>query len=119
VDRRKRGDPWSGAGNGTSWNASANAQNWTTPGGDFDRTTDFGNGPNGLITSQTLNGYNAANDLIEFDVTAVVNAWTDGKSQNHGLAFVITQGQYTEYLFASSEAVDEDARPTLVIEQLQ
>ena len=109
-------NPWDNSASGADSNSSADGVPWTTPGGDLNRITDFGHGANGIIATQQLAGFNSANDLVEFDITTVVNAWLNGSLPNYGIAMVITQGQYTEYLFASSEARDETTRPALVIQ---
>ncbi len=109
------GDPWSTAAGGVTWNSAGNGVLWNEPGGDLNRKRDIGNGPNGLITTQVLNGFDATRTTLELDVTSAVTAWLDGSLPNYGLALVVTQGQYTEYLFASSEAADTSIRPHLVI----
>lgn len=108
-------NPWGDASSGASWLSSGSGA-WSTPGGDLDSSTDFGNGPNGVVTSVDLDGYDATNNKIDLDVTSLVQAWADGSLPNYGLALKITQGEWTEYLFASSESVDADLRPVLILD---
>ena len=88
---------------------------WTNPGGDFNQTSDFGFGANGVVAKQIINGFNAADPTVRFDVTNAVQAFKAGQVQNFGFALVITQGNYTEVRFASSEATDSNSRPAIVV----
>ena len=108
-------NPWASSGSGATWNRADSGNNWTTPGGDLNTSYDFGNGENGLIVSRVVQGYDAENTLLSLDVTSGVRAWLDGILPNYGLALVITQGNYSEYLFASSEYFDDSLKPALVI----
>ena len=108
--------PWE-EGNGTdNWADANEGATWQSEGGgnlvtDFD----FGNGPNGLVTTIKLDGFDPNNDTASFDVAAVVQASLSGKLENHGLALVVTGGEYSEYVFASSEAADAANRPALQV----
>lgn len=102
------GASWLNYGTGTGGGA------WNTPGGDFQTLFDFGNGPNGVISTATIPSFNTA-EWQSFDVTAAVRAWLGGSIPNQGVAFVINGGDYTEHFFASSEYADAALRPRMVI----
>lgn len=111
--------PWQEGAGSDNWSAANGGATWQSEGGgqlvtDFD----FGNGANGLITTLKLDGSGPADGTAKFDVTAAVNAWLDGRLQNHGLALVVTSGEYSEYVFASSEANDANSRPALLVQSL-
>ncbi len=98
--------------------SSAGATWQSEGGGQLVTDFDFGNGANGLITTLKLDGYDPANTAAKFDVTTAVKAWLNGRLQNHGLALVVTNGKYSEYVFSSSEASDADSRPALLVQSL-
>jgi hypothetical protein len=102
------GASWLNYGTGTGGGA------WTAPGGDFQTQFDFGNGPNGVISTAVIPSFSQA-EWQSFDVTAAVRAWLAGSIPNQGVAFVINQGDYTEHFFASSEYTDATLQPRLVI----
>lgn len=108
------GTSHSAPGSGSSWLRSADGVSWTTPGGDFVSTYDFGNGPNGVVRTQTIPSFSTAG-RIEFDVTNLVRAWSSGALANNGMAFVIESGNWTEYVFASSENATVSRRPQLIV----
>ncbi|MEZ6130623.1 MAG: DNRLRE domain-containing protein [Planctomycetaceae bacterium] len=107
-------NPWASSA-GASWETADNNVPWTQGGGDFNTTFDFGHGPNGLITSQTLTQATDGS-WVNFDVTAAVAAWNRGDLPNHGFAMVITSGDYTYYSIASSEYPDASLAPKLTFE---
>ncbi|MFM7071034.1 MAG: Calx-beta domain-containing protein, partial [Planctomycetota bacterium] len=103
---------------GASWQNHGTAPGggaWTTPGGDFQTQANFGSGTNGVIATATIPSFSQP-EWRAFDITAAVRAWLAGGLPNHGVAFVITQGDYTEHQFASTEYADAAWRPRLVIE---
>ena len=99
---------------GSSWRSAATGSAWATPGGDLNTSFDFGRGANGVVTTGTVPRYTSAG-WVGFDVTAAVQAWLDGRLANHGLALVLTGGDYTEHLFASSEYANSAFAPRLVV----
>ena len=107
-------NPWATA-DGATYLSTGRGPVWQTPGGDFNLTTDFGNGADGVVDTVVLDGFSADDAVVRFDVTALLQAWSDGSVPNHGLALKITSGFWAEYLFASSEHIDMDRRPALVI----
>ncbi len=98
---------------GVSWEEAANGTAWATLGGDYDRTTDFGNGANGIVDAPTLNTTVGA--WQAWDVTALVNAWIAGIHQNHGLILISTAGEWSEHYFRSSDHPTAATRPRLTI----
>jgi len=86
---------------------------WKTPGGDFDRETDFGRGKGGLVGSEAvLDG--AWGHMHELDVTPLVKAWHEGQLPNYGLA-LCGQEKGPHFSVASSEWYVPDYRPKLVV----
>ncbi|MFK7818047.1 MAG: Calx-beta domain-containing protein [Planctomycetaceae bacterium] len=102
------------ATSGSNWLNRTNTSAWNTPGGDFNTTYNFGNGNNGIVAQTTIAPFSSA-DWVPFDVTPAVQAWLDGDIPNHGLAFVITSGDHTEYSFVSSEGSTASQHPKLVL----
>lgn len=107
-------------GNGASWTKSTPGNpgvNWTTVGGDYNTTLDFGNGPNGIIDTDTLTP-TGAEQFHSYDVTSVVTGWLSGVFPNNGFGFVPDAGAnlFQNYQFASKENADASLQPRLVIE---
>ncbi|MDA1013516.1 MAG: Ig-like domain-containing protein [Planctomycetota bacterium] len=90
---------------------------WTTVGGDFNNSLDFGNGPNGIIATDTLTP-TGAEQFHGYDVTNVVVGWLSGDLPNNGFGFVPNAGAnlFQNYQFASSENANVSIHPRLVIE---
>lgn len=101
-------------GSGSSWLMAADGVSWASPGGDFNSTYNFGNGANGVVTTQTIPSFTTAG-RIEFDITNLAKAWVSGSLANHGLAFVIETGNWTEFQFASSENSYAARRPQMIV----
>ena len=102
-------------GSGASWLNATSAEMWSTPGGDFNASFDFGNGPNGVIDTETLTATTIEN-YHDFDVTTAVQAWLAGDLPNFGFAIQAHGTQFTEYQIASSENSNAAIRPRLIIE---
>lgn len=107
-------NPWL-PGDGATAISTGLGSNWQRTGGDFDTGTDFGQGPNGVVATQRLDGYSADRAVIRFDITQLLQAWQSGLP-NYGLGLRVTSGFWTEYLFASSDHPDSSLRPALVID---
>ena len=90
---------------------------WTTVGGDFNTSLDFGNGPNGIIATDTLTPM-GAEQFHGYDATNVVVGWLSGDLPSNGFAFVPDAGAnlFQNYQFASTENADVSLHPRLVIE---
>ncbi|MCD6520811.1 MAG: DNRLRE domain-containing protein, partial [Anaerolineae bacterium] len=52
---------------------------------------------------------------FDFDVTALVQQWVDDPSSNKGLVIASSEGPSAEFTFGSSENVDPEMRPRLLI----
>ncbi len=76
--------PWTETGV-THTKATATAS-WTSPGGDYDSTTDFGRGPNGLV-AEALSRLSQTPESLTFDVTALVAQWYKNAYPNYGFLF--------------------------------
>ncbi len=74
-DARLDGIVWNGVFQSWSW------PQYTQP--NVDTTTDYGNGPNGLIDEVTITS--VVNDWVSWDITQVVREWVNGTSPNYGL----------------------------------
>ena len=86
---------------------------WKTPGGEYDTTTDFGQGAPGLVAKDTIFD-GPWGHVHEFDVTPVVRAWLAGRVANHGL--LIRSVGRGRIKLASSEWPVSKYRPQLIID---
>ncbi|MEZ6130622.1 MAG: Calx-beta domain-containing protein [Planctomycetaceae bacterium] len=107
-------DPWANS-TAASWQNAGPNTPWTHLGGDFNTTSDFGHGPNGLVATATLSQENEGS-WVGFDVTGAVTAWNSGALPNHGFIMLIKSGDYTMYPVASSEYSDTSLAPKLTIQ---
>ncbi|MFO7900249.1 MAG: DNRLRE domain-containing protein, partial [Planctomycetota bacterium] len=95
------------------------ANNWTKPGGDIDRSTDWGlKGKNGkpqpgLVARAPVRS-GPMGHYVEFDVTGLVSAWHRGEKPNCG--FLIDKHRYSGARFCSSEWPVPAFRPTLIVQ---
>ena len=82
---------------------------WKTPGGEIDKTTDFGADEGGILAANTIVA-GPQGHVHEFDVTEAVRRWHAGKMPNHGL---LIKGRY--HTLATSEWPIAASRPTLLV----
>lgn len=108
-------DPWR-VGDGATARSTGLGNAWNVRGGDIDLQSDFGNGANGIVDVQRIEGYQADDAVARFDILPLLDAWTRGTLPNHGLAIRISRGVWAEYLFASMEHPDESLRPSIVLQ---
>ena len=93
--------------------------NWTKPGGDLDRTIDYGfkdargKPQPGLIARSAVKS-GPMGHYIEFDVTKLVTEWVAGVRPNRG--FFISKERYSGAKFCTSEWPMVAFRPTVVVE---
>jgi hypothetical protein len=102
---------------GATWNIASPGTNWTTPGGDYDTTTNFGNGPNGIVDQIAL-PTTLEDGWVSLDATAAVRAWVEQGVSNYGLLLRPLSGDYTYHYFHSADAEFHDPpnlRPRLVV----
>jgi hypothetical protein len=99
---------------GATWSEAAPGVPWQAPGGDFDSTTDYGHGPNGIV-DQVLFPAEMGNGWIFLDVTRIVRAWVEEGVPNYGLLLRPFSGEYTYHYFCSDDAEDPTLRPRLVV----
>jgi hypothetical protein len=99
---------------GATWSEASPGVAWSTPGGDFDTTSDHGHGPTGIL-DQVLLPVDESTGWIVFDVTAAVRAWVEGGVPNCGLLLRPLDGEYTYHYFYSDDAPDPTLRPRLVV----
>lgn len=64
-------------------NKATATTSWTSPGGDYDSTTDFGKGPNGLV-AEALSRLSQTPESLTFDVTALAAKWYQNAYPNYG-----------------------------------
>jgi hypothetical protein len=100
---------------GATWTLAAPGVAWTTAGGDFDRTSDYGHGANGILDQLTLPQTQGVG-WISLDATAAVRAWVEEGQPNYGLLLRGLDGEYTYHYFHSREQGTAGLRPRLVIE---
>ncbi len=90
-------DYWPAPGyapDGATWSLAAPGVAWTLAGGDFDQTSDYGHGANGIVGQLTL-PESQANGWISLDATAAVRAWVEPGQPNDGLLLRGLEGEYT------------------------
>jgi hypothetical protein len=84
---------------------------WKTPGGDFDSSTDWGQGPNGLLCKPASHD----DQQVELDITVLAQAWIGGRLPNFGILLKPETpnagGNWAG--FESSEADEIGKRPVL------
>jgi hypothetical protein len=98
---------------GVTYNNATSATTWTSPGGDFDSTTDFGHGPNGLV-AEALSLLSRIPETLTFDVTALVTKQYANTYPNFG--FLIAQtARNGGPMLCFRESADATKWPTLVI----
>jgi hypothetical protein len=99
---------------GATWSEASPGIAWTTPGGDYDTTSDYGHGPTGIVDQVALPADNSTG-WIPFDVTAAVRAWAELGVPNYGLLLRPLEGEYTYHYFYSDDAENPALRPRLVV----
>ncbi len=109
------GDGWYGqAGDGASWyewdyfdNAATSANDWGSYGGDYDLTSDWGYGPNGIVDEVPATWP----AWMRWDVTQLARVWLDGSVPNDGLLLVGTLSGNDLRWRSSEYAEDPSQRP--------
>ncbi len=99
--------------------AKSPQNNWTKPGGDLDRTIDYGfkdarGKPQPGLIARSVVKSGPMGHYIEFDVTKLVTEWVAGVRPNHG--FFISKERYSSAKFCTSEWPMAAFRPTLAVE---
>ena len=109
---------WGEARSGATWHEYdyydhdlTETNDWNITGGDIDTFTDFGYGPGGLVAETVMQG----NSWITFDISDIVQKWVSGEIENHGLLIQAINRNCNDARFYSSEYVDEELRPELLI----
>lgn len=96
-----------------TYNKATATTSWTSPGGDYDATTDFGHGPNGLI-AEALSRLSQTPETLTFDVTALVTKWYQNAYPNFG--FLLRQmDHHGSPMVNFREVADPTKAPVLVI----
>jgi hypothetical protein len=96
---------------GATWKAYDGANLWSTAGGDYDKTTNYGSGANGIVASKTV-----AAGPVSFDITALAKQWLAGQVPNYGVMLTIpSNAYYVATKYSARESGDATKRPTLVI----
>ncbi|MBI1882738.1 MAG: DNRLRE domain-containing protein [Chlamydiae bacterium] len=100
--------------NGATWNTFDGVSPWTLPGADLDLTTDFGEGPNGLVSSVT-----PVKGSVTFDVSSLVSKGLTGELENDGWVVLMPDDiYYSQTAYVSKEGSDVSERPKLVMNYL-
>lgn len=87
--------------------------NWNSPGGDFDSTSDYGFGANGIVGI----GFVEKGNWTTLDITTLVRKWIAGDRSNCGIMLKANQKGYNAVSFYSSEAAEK--RPAIEIHYSQ
>ena len=103
---------------GATWNEydrnPVEINEWSTPGGDIDTITDFGYGPNGIVSEAVMQ----KESWVTFDITDLAQKWVSNEMENYGILIQAIHRGYNEAKFYSSEYEDENLRPNLTIQYL-
>lgn len=102
---------------GVTWLIASPGTPWTTPGGDFDDTTDFGHGTNGVVDLNIL-PVGMANGWVRLNVTPLVRAWVEHDVPNDGLLvrpINVNGGEYAYHYYYSRDYETASLRPKLTI----
>jgi len=101
----------SATADGATWTSSDGAAPWSLPGGDY----------NAGSSASTL-APNATNIWVDWDLTALTQAWVNGSVSNNGLLIrqAVENPAVTDAkgFYSSNYAADPSLRPKLVIEWL-
>ena len=104
---------------GATWNEydrdPVEINEWSTPGGDIDTITDFGYGPNGIVSESVMQ----KDSWITFDITELTQKWISNEMENYGILIQAIHSGCNEAKFYSSEYEDENLRPNLTIQYLR
>ncbi|MFQ5592534.1 MAG: DUF6259 domain-containing protein [Anaerolineae bacterium] len=112
------GDGWYGqASDGATWyewdyfdNNATSTNDWASYGGDYDTTSDWGHGSNGIVDEVSA----AWPAWMRWDVTELARAWLDGSVPNHGLLLMGTESG-NDLRWRSSEHSTVSERPRLAL----
>ncbi|MCD4811496.1 DNRLRE domain-containing protein [bacterium] len=100
---------------GATWNeydrAPVEINEWGTPGGDIDTITDFGYGPNGIVSEAVMQ----KESWVTFDITDLAKKWISNEMENYGILIQAIDRGYNAANFYSNEYEDESLRPVLVV----
>ena len=110
-------DFWPGGGyvpDGATWNTYDGSNSWSTAGSDYDTTTDYGNGPNGIVDRVTLPA-GTGNGWVTLNATAAVRAWIEDGRPNYGLLLRPLGGDHTYHYYRSRNHGTASQRPRLVV----
>lgn len=100
--------PWDEVG--SSWTFSLSNDEWLNKGGDFDPAP-----AGGTYVFDEQSGDDAGK-TVDFDVSALVQAWQSGRAPNYGLILLNTDGDSkTTARPFSKDAKDEAKRPKLIL----
>ena len=103
--------PWTEGG--VTHNMATATTAWTAAGGDYDSTSDFGHGANGVV-AEALSRLSQTPESLTFDVTALVAKWYSNSHPNYG--FLLRQSdRQGGPMMNFKEVADTTKRPMLVI----
>ena len=110
-------DLWPGGGyvpDGATWDTYDGSGAWSSQGGDYDATTDYGDGPNGIVDRVTLPD-GTGNGWVSLDATGAMRDWVEDGVSNQGLLLRPLSGEYTYHYFRSRNYGTAAQRPRLVV----
>jgi len=103
---------------GATWNEydrdPLEINEWSTPGGDINTITDFGYGPNGIVSEAVMQ----KDSWVTFDITDLAQKWISNEMENYGILIRAIDSGCNAAKFYSSEYEDENLRPNLTIKYL-
>ena len=103
ITAHRISNPWNEAF--VTWNQRDNGINWNTAGGDFDAS----------IISTTAVGP-ASNVRYEWDITSLVQGWTDSAYPNYGVALATARSNSIGERFYTSDETIVTRRPRLTVQ---
>ena len=103
---------------GATWGLASPGMPWSSPGGDFDATSDYGHGANGLL-DRILLAEEQAYGWIRLDASAAVRRWVSGSAPNYGVLLRAASGDWTYHYYHSGEAENASLRPKLTVRYSQ
>jgi PKD repeat protein len=102
---------WGDTHDGATWNTWNGEDGWSAEGGDYDRSTDYGLGANGVVDSASIE-----EGTVNFDISPLVEDWLADPQQNYGVIITMPETiSYTRVTYDSRESSGGANRPALAI----
>jgi len=107
-----------GAPDGVTWIEAAPGVEWDTLGGDFDTTTDFGNGANGVVSRHTVEPLTSEETerWEDWDITPLARGWVNGTYPNYGVILRPAESEWISHDYRSRNyEANPSFRPRLTV----